>query len=246
MKRIAFILSIVLMVSSCFSDEPTTQRSYTLSATFEYNSSVYEEEFGADSIYFDLKPGLGFQFSDLVFYHDVDTLSGRFNGGFLLSYLDIPKSEVTDGLENTYRVNYMKGLDRNTFLVFHQNDDSSRMPEHDMEFIWTEYGTCVMAGCFVNNTVEVVDSLKANYEVGDRLVLKATGWLDGKKTGEADILLADFSSQKDSIVTTWTAFDLSKLGSVKYVDFELYSSKEGEIPMYCCIDNLTASVDLAY
>ena len=245
MKRLFFIFSIVLMVSSCFKDGPTTTRSYTLTATFEYTSDVYQKEFGADSIYFDVKGGTGFQFNDLVFYHNVDTLSAEFNGGLLMSYLDIPKSEVTEGLENQYRVHSIKGLDKNTFLVFHQEEDPSLMPKNEMEFIWDQYGTCVMAACFVNNTVEVVDSLRANFELGDRLVLKATGWLGGQKTGEAEINLADFSATKDSIVTKWTVFDLSKLGSVKYVDFSLYSSKEN-IPLNVCLDNITASIDLAY
>ena len=247
MKRLFFILSIVLMVSSCFGDGPMTTKSYTLVASFEYSEQTYtdEEFFGADSLYFDAVNGMGFGYGDMNFFHKADTVAGEFKGGFLLSYLDIPTSEVTEGLDNRYRVNSTQGLGRNTFAVFHQNEDESMMPEHDSRFLWTQYGTCVMVGCHVNNTVMVADSIKANFQIGDRLVVKATGWLNSQKTGEAEVILADFSAQKDSIVTAWTEFDLSELGSVEYVDFEIESSNQS-VPLYFCIDNITASVDLAY
>lgn len=246
MKRLLLIISIVFAVSSCFGDGPMTTRSYTLLADFEYAGDYSDSTFfGADSVFFDAERGIGFYCADMNFYHKVDTVGKAFKGGFLLSYLDIPKSEVTEGLENRYRVNNLKGSIRNTFAVFHQNDDASLMPKNDAEFIYTKYGTCVMTGCYVNNTVMVADSVKANFQPGDRLIVKATGWLNGQKTGDAEVTLADFSVQKDSIVSTWTPFDLSKLGSVQYVDFEVISTRP-EIPLYFCIDNLMASVNLEY
>lgn len=246
MKRLFFILSILFAVSSCFGDDFMTEKSYTLCADFEYQGVDYDAEFGADSVFLDIEGGIGFRYSDLIFYHDVDTLSGRFNGGFAMSYLDIPKSGVTDGLDNMFRVNTPKGAIRNTFLVFHDNADETLMPKNDVEFMWTDLGTCSMSGCYVNNTVMVADSIKANFEKGDRFLVRATGWLNGAKTGEAEVVLADFSSQKDSIVSTWTQFDLSKLGSVQYVDFEVVTDKADKVPAYFCMDYMIASVDIAY
>lgn len=245
MKRLLLIISIVFAVSSCFGDGPMTTRSYTMVANFEYTGENYLDIFGPDSLYFGIKEP-GFSNADFLFYHNVDTLKEQFNGGFLISYLDIPKSEVTDSLENNaYRVNTVQSPGRNTFIVFHQNDNESLMPKRDSEFRWTKYGTCVMTGCYVNNTVMVADSLRARFEPGDKLILKATGWLNDQKTGEAEVTLADFSAKKDSIVSKWTAFDLSKLGSVKYVDFEIISTQD-DFPLYVCIDSITAQVDLEY
>ena len=83
------------------------------------------------------------------------------------------------------------------------------------------------------------------FEKGDYLKLIAKGYLDGELTAEAEIKLAEYSADKDSIVTSWTTFTLDKLGSVDKVDFELQSSKEG-IPSSFCMDNFTAQVHLKY
>ena len=94
-------------------------------------------------------------------------------------------------------------------------------------------------------TVEVADYVKANFKKGDRLVVKATGYLDGRKTGEAELALADFSEKKDSIVSIWTPFEFGKLGFVEYVDFEIIST-DPNVPTYFCMDNMVAEIDLEY
>ena len=68
-------------------------------------------------------------------------------------------------------------------------------------------------------------------------------WLS-LQTGSAEIYLADYSDQKDSVVTKWTMFDLAKLGSVDAVDFEIISSKDA--PKVFCLDVMVASVTLTY
>jgi hypothetical protein len=96
----------------------------------------------------------------------------------------------------------------------------------------------------VNNTSLVVKTIKERFHLGDRLTLKAVGYLDGKMGPSVEMLLADYSAQKDSVVTVWTPFELSKLGTVDRIDFELLSTKE--IPLYFCMDNMTATVSLSY
>ena len=59
------------------------------------------------------------------------------------------------------------------------------------------------------------------------------------------MILADYSAQKDSIVTQWSVFDLAKLKMVEYVDFELISSKP-DVPSYFCMDNMVAEISLEY
>ena len=74
-----------------------------------------------------------------------------------------------------------------------------------------------------------------------RLTLKATGYLDGRKTGEASITLAEYTTVKDSIMSRWTAFDLTKLQLFDVIDFEVISTKK-EVPAYFCLDYFMASV----
>ena len=114
----------------------------------------------------------------------------------------------------------------------------------------------LLAGCQepVDPVVETVDAPKlvscdpadgAKDLTGDRLTLKATGYLNGIKTGEESIALAEFTAKKDSIVSTWTKFDLSGLASVDFVDFEVVSTRE-EVPAYFCMDDFVASVTVSY
>ena len=139
----------------------------------------------------------------------------------------------------------------NIYTVFYQNPDESKMPEHDVKFVGysadsiIEEGTCKIAGCYLTNTVEVADYIKANFKTGDKLVVKATGYLHGNKTGETEIALADFSEKKDSIVSTWTPFELKKLGFIEYVDFEI-TSTDPNVPTYFCMDNVVAEVEIKY
>ena len=113
-----------------------------------------------------------------------------------------------------------------------------------MLFLIEEHGACQAQYCFVNNTSYVAYKVAQTFQPGDRLTLKATGYLKGAKTGEASMLLADFSAQKDSIVCNWTAFDLSKLGVFDAIDFDLSSTKE-EVPGYFCMDHFTAQITIS-
>lgn len=245
MKRIIFILSIALMTVSCFDMNTKSEQSYTLIASFEYAGMDYVEKFGADSLFFDSSnEGLGIGFHNLAFYHKLNAGKTDVLGGFLASYLcPVRAEEGGDNANRAYVMNSKK--DNNTYLVYRSNPVASNMPEHDVEFMEKKYGTCGIAGCFVTNTVEVADSIAANFELGDRLTLSAAGYLNGQQTAQAEILLADFSTQKDSIVSTWTPFDLNKLGSVEYIEFRLTSSKP-DVPLNFCLDDMVAAINLSY
>lgn len=236
---------MAFMAVSCFDLDSRSEQTYTLLASFEYNGLDYVTEFGADSLLFDSKEGLGLGFQDLAFYHKLNAEKTDVLGGFIASYLSSAKAEEGgNNASRAYDVLAKKNA-KNTYLVYRTAPEPSNMPEHDVEFLSKKYGTCTMAGCYVTNTVEVADSLAANFEKGDRLTLKAVGYLDGKKTDSAEIALADFSAQKDSIVSTWTVFDLKKLGAVEYIEFTLTSTKP-DVPLNFCLDNMVASVSLSY
>lgn len=130
------------------------------------------------------------------------------------------------------------------FMLFHANP--GLMPEHHIYFNAASMGTCLPVGCMVHNTTAVAKAIKegdSKFERGDWLKLKATGYLNGNATGSAEIMLADFS-EKDSLITTWTFFDLQKVGNFEYLDFELSSSKEN-IPQYFCMDNFCATISIS-
>ncbi len=244
MKRLFFILFSLSLVSSCLLDgDSGSTTSYTRTADFQYTNI----SFLPDSTFFNTTTPDGFGFDVLNFYHLLDPGKIRVDGGFILSCQDIPKSGKTEGLDNTYRcylVDFSK-YSGNIYTVFYQNPDAALMPEHDIQFPYKDSGSCMLEGCFVTNTVEVADYAKANFEPGDMITLKATGYMNGTKTGEVSINLVDVSSQKDSIVSSWTPFELSKLGNIEYVDFEVVSTKP-DAPAAFCMDWLTYKAELVY
>lgn len=242
MKRFFLIALAALTLTSCLDSGSGMGQKYSLVASFQYPNV----SFRSDSTFFNAKDTIGFSFDVLNFYHTLSYDLSRLEGGFLLSGAEMPKSGDVSRLMKTYRANVPAKVSAgNIYTVYYQNPDSSNMPAHDVSFPYTENGTCTMGGCYLTNTVEVAEYVKANFTLGDRLTVKATGYLNGQKTGETEMALADFSAQKDSIVSTWTPFELTKLGAVEYVDFEILSTKP-DVPAYFCMDNMVVEINLEY
>lgn len=242
MKRFFLIALAVLTLTSCLETGSGMGQKYSLIASFQYSGISFK----SDSTFVNAKDTIGFSFDVLNFYHTLNYDLSRLEGGFLLSGAEMPKSGDVSRLMKTYRAFVPASLSSgNIYTVFYQNPDNSKMPAHDVSFPYTVNGTCTMGGCYLTNTVEVAEYVKANFTLGDRLTVKATGYLNGQKTGETEMALADFSAQKDSIVSTWTPFELVKLGSVEYVDFEIISSRPG-VPPYFCMDSMVAEINLEY
>lgn len=252
MKRVFYRLSVVFFAAgflvSCL-PEAEFSNTVTVNANFEYGQVNFE----ADSLFYKSEMGAGIGWGALGFLHKIDTVNWTFEGGALLSYKKgclydpsdtaaLAKSDSLVFAQDLYRVNSVKDtVNNNSYLVYYQNPDPAKMPKHDVVFLVENNGVCLAQQCFVNNTSYVAYKVAKSFEPGDRLTLTATGYLKGAKTGEASIHLADFSAQKDSIVCTWTAFDLTKLGSFDAIDFDLISTKE-EVPAYFCMDYFIASV----
>ena len=244
MKRLFFILTSIILVSSCLDDGSETTSEYTLVADFQYGAGV---SFKSDSTWFNPQSPEGFGYDALNFYYKLDAGKVMHEGGFILSCAQMPASGNTDRLPNTWRAYLTTGTQPtdNIYTVFCQNSDPALMPEHDMKFAYKANGTCTMVGCYMVNTVEVVNAVKEHFQVGDRLSVKMTGYLEGTKTGETEFVLADYSAQKDSIVSRWTPVELNKLGKVEFVDFEVITTNPN-VPTNFCMDNVFATIKVTY
>ena len=253
----AVVLAFAL--TSCL--DSNYSQSYSLIANFEYGNSV---KFRADSTYY-AEGAYAIGYNYLAFCHTLDQTTQEFQGGFRLSALEgqIRPAKVEDEsseqttpseslsgeevvlLGNTWRVHAAPAV--NTYMVYHMN---AYRPEYDIAFLVPTNGTCLIKSCQVANTAAVAEEIAEKFERGDRLVLKATGYKDGKETKTVEINLADYTQNdksgqpKDSIVSRWTTLDLSSLQLVDKVKFEMESTKK--VQQYFCMDNMEADITLEY
>ena len=253
----AVVLAFAL--TSCL--DSNYSQNYSLIANFEYGNSV---KFRADSTYY-AEGAYAIGYNYLAFCHTLDQTTQEFQGGFRLSALEgqIRPAKVEDEsseqttpseslsgeevvlLGNTWRVHAAPAV--NTYMVYHMN---AYRPEYDIAFLVPTNGSCLIKSCQVANTAAVAEEIAEKFERGDRLVLKATGYKDGKETKTVEINLADYTQNdkagqpKDSIVSRWTTLDLSSLQLVDKVKFEMESTRN--VQQYFCMDNMEADITLEY
>jgi hypothetical protein len=249
MKKILILFVAAFAAASCLSKGSYSQ-TYMADVTFEFSDHVYTNSF-KDSLYV-LKAGEtgdGFIYNQYPIFFGQKAFDGVFQGGFLMSYL---KGEKYGALNNepkendAYRVNAPAGsLGSKTYAVFYNNPVESMMLPHDIEFGYKDAGAFSPLGCYVNNTTLVARKIKENFQDGDKLVLKATGTKHDGSTVSTSITLAEYTEAKDSVMYNWTAFPLSTLGAVDFIDFDLESTNP-EVPEYFCLDGLLASIKIEY
>ena len=248
MKKLLVVFFAAMMLASCLGDGPTNSQQYNLVATFEYmNDYEIPDQFGEDSLYIDTVYGLGMGWSDVAFLHKLSDDMKEHKGGFVLSCLKgrlYKDGSEVDKASDLYRVNAPADSSR-MYMVFVDAGVDDMMPAHDIEFVSDQYGSCTMVGCYVNVPVYVAAAASHVFEEGDALVLKATGYREGKVTAEKSIDLIRYESGKLTVPEKWTAFDLTALGDIQYVDFDVQSSK-ANVPEVFCMDNFIAKVDLEY
>ena len=244
MKKFLTFIAVIFAAISCSMDGGSYSQSYPFDITFEFSDYVYTNSFSKDSL-FVLTEGEGFIYGNYPLFFGEVQATGTFKGGFLMSYLKGEKDgELTKEANDNdaYRVYAEAGQKGSkTYAVFYDNPDQSQMPQYDVEFGYKDVGACTMYGCYVNNTTLVARKVKEHFTDEDRLTLKAIGHKhDGTKV-EASIVLA----KKDTIMYNWSAFDLSKLGAVDYMDFEVVSTNPA-VPAYFCLDGLSGHVAISY
>ena len=241
LNRIIGIAVIACALNSCFNYVNT--ESYTLVANFEYGSDLTVRP---DSTYYAEK-GIGIGYNYLAFCHNIDPSTYDFLGGFRISILKgLYGTQTGDKtLDMTWRAHCLPAT--NTYMVYQITD---RRPEADIQFLMSTVGTCSMRSCQVTNTAKVAEEIAAKFQRGDKLTLIATGYKDNQMTGKAEIELADYTQNdkagqpKDSIVSSWTNFDLSTLKQVDKINFALVSNVS--VPLYFCLDNVVADISLEY
>jgi hypothetical protein len=246
MKKILILCAFAVSAISCLTKGAFSQ-SYVADVTFDFTDKVYASSF-KDSLYV-LSDGSGFAYGQYPVIFTQKHLDGKFQGGFLMSCL---KGEGNGKLEqeakenDLYRVHSKSGADGTKgYVVFYNNPVESMMYPHDIEFGYKDAGAFTPYSCYVNNTTHVARMIKENFVDGDRLVLKATGHRHDGSTAVASIVLAEQTEAKDTVMYNWTKFDLSKLGPVDFIDFELNSTNPS-VPAYFCMDGLLAGVQIEY
>jgi hypothetical protein len=248
MKKIFLIFAVMAFAVSCLSSTYDTQ--YTTNVSFDYDNQTFAElKPKPDSLLYDVLYKIGFSWDHVGFYHNVDKTTAEFKGGFLASNLAVPaKGASTSALTfNQYRANARNPYTpTNKYGVFVQTSD---MPEKHFGFlVEPSAGTtasCTMKYVLVTNSVSVEETVRANFKDGDAVVLRATGYLGNQKTGQAEIKLAEYTEAKDSVMTTWTKFDLSPLGSIDQVKFAIDVPTSVYFPaMTVCMDNLVADISI--
>lgn len=248
MKRILLFLAMAFSLVSCL--DSNFSSAYNVTYTFEYTTnSVYEREFNQDSIAVIADNGVGFSWLEQSLVFGQKASNKQFYGGFIMSYLqgeangELTKEETAN---DRYRVYAPSGCDKSrTYTVFYDSPIASMMPLEDIAFTYKSVGTCILNECYVNNTTLVARKIKEHFQEGDKLVLKAKGYLKDSPTGSASIVLAEKTSAKDTVMYTWSRFDMVSLGRVDKVEFSIESTNEN-VPTYACIDNVKASFELSY
>lgn len=247
MKKILILFIAAFAAASCLNGGSFKQ-SYTADITFEFTNDVYSQAF-KDSIYVMSTTDEAFYYGSYPVFFYQKQLNGTFHGGLLLSYLkgeangELTKEEAAN---DAYRVHATTGATGSkTYAVFYDNPVKDMMPKHSVEFGYKGLGTFSPYGCYVNNSTLVARKIKEHFQDGDKLVLKAIGTTASGAKTETSITLAEYSEAKDTVMYSWTAFQLSALGAVDYIDFEIESTCP-DVPGYVCIDGLLAGVAIEY
>ena len=263
MKKILFFALTAFLAASCL-DDAGYEANYTLVANFDGAEKMIEE-YGdpADSTV--AIPM--FAFGPVGFYNSIEAeedgtvITDGKEGGWHISQKRFPADALFDGngdeiAEQIEKLTPYSVADTagktttvNSYLVFHKTED---MPEHDVEFLQSAYGTCSPSYVYLNNTTAVARYFmtKGKAQEGDYLKVKVTGYMGGQETSSKEFLLAEktMDPSKDSLMLGWRALDISTLGSVQYVDFDIdakfASAGPDEDLNWFCVDNFIASVHI--
>lgn len=256
MKKVLLFAAIAFSMVSCL-DKGSFSQSYTADVTFEFSDLVYSKDFGEDSVYVcPNEDAQGFTYEPYPLIFGQKQVGGELKGGFAMSYLKGEKDgQLTKepNVNDAFRVHAAAGapggvasaLGSKTYAVFYDNPSEAMMPQYDIEFGYKDNGSCMPLACYVNNTTLVARKVREHFQDGDKLTLKAKGTKFDGSVSEVSIVLAEYTEAKDSVMYNWTVFDLSKLGTANFVDFEVESTNP-QVPGYFCLDGYLAAISVMF
>jgi hypothetical protein len=195
------------------------------------------------------------------------TAPNFFNGGIAISQWN---NTVMPGDSNQCSVHYIDPNTgygghngSNTFAVHFGYYDTISPPAYSMgdtrSYITFDDPdkTCVFNHFYVNNSTYAFLAMKDGYFVASPLE-PVNGWFklviegiksDGTSAGKVEQYLADFrpNAVSPGIIEDWTYVDLSSLGSVTAIRFDMVGSDVGtyglNTPAYFCFDDLSVTLD---
>lgn len=197
---------------------------------------------------------------------DEDYMSGSFFSGsfeFNNNYMADWDSWSFFGYANHTSTSFSTYVtDQWNSAVGHGADDSANygilfvspfMGKSVMTLTNTETGESI-PGMYVTNSAWVVDAIlngdgmEDKFAEGDLLTLKLTGVKADGSTSTLELPLADYRAEAEAdrwYLDTWQWVDLSPLGEVKSVEWDMTSTKANAYgmttPAYVCLDNIGAS-----
>ena len=109
---------------------------------------------------------------------------------------------------------------------------------------YTVQGFYVTNSTYAYLSMKNGDDFAKKFVEGDWFKLKVSGKdASNNVTQVIEIYLADFRNGKSEMLNTWKWIDLSQLGAISCLDFELSSSDIGDwgmnTPSYFCMDDIT-------
>ncbi len=155
---------------------------------------------------------------------------------------------TTEGFFNQYSVYNTSGYNKSkNFLVFYHVIFMG--PAYTPAITFEKGKTEIVDHLYMNNSTWAAlsmkngDAIAKKFTNGDWYKVTITGIdANNKKGTPIDFYLADFRNGKTFFANEWTKVDLSELGEVNKITFELSSSDNGtygmNTPAYLCIDNI--------
>lgn len=245
-KYILLGFLLPFLAASCMNDDGyNNEMNIYLASYFTIDEDSYSSYFDVDSIYYSTyftSDAYGW----IYLRSSVDD-DGDFLGGVGITVgADTTGYESLDDISYPYRVYGLNSDNDGTYGFWHDCEYGSLMPDYAVEaYTASDDSNAYPVGMYVNNTNKVVNQIRngiglsEEFGEGDYLKLTAVGYdANMSEVGSTSFMLADFSTYRDSVVTSWTYFDMSGIGAAVYLDFEVTSSVDG-IAKDFCMETLT-------
>ncbi len=165
--------------------------------------------------------------------------SNRTSTSFSSYTTDQWNSAVGHGVEDSanYGVVYVSPYMGKTVTTLSNTEEGQTVP-----------GVYITNSAWVVDAIENGDGMEGKFEQDDLLTLQVTGLKADDTSTTLEFPLADYRDSEASehwYLDTWQWIDLSELGDVKSLEWNILSTKKNSAgittPTYVCIDNLGAS-----